>query len=671
MKTACRFFAAVAAVILAGQAGVMARDYTLASPDGKLTVTVSADKPMTYVLSDGGNVLEGPSQLNMVLDNGDRFGCGDMLLRVSRRSVNSPIQALNYKKAFVDDNFNELTLWFRKYSVIFRLYNDGMSYRFVSTSKDAFNVVSEKVDINVPEGSVCRASYVAADNDSFQTQFFNSFENIYSTFKVEDWDATRLAFLPVMVDAANGVKLCIMEADLLSYPGLYLSNADGDSSLDGVFAPVPETQHQGGHNNLQMIVDSFKDHIAECDGGRAFPWRIISVSRTDVQMANNDMVYRLATPCDPETDWSWVKPGKVAWEWWNNWYVRGEDFKAGVNDATYKHFIDFASENGIEYVILDEGWAVNMKADLFQVVPEINLPQLCAYAESKGVGLILWAGYKAFEKDMEKACKEYSAMGVKGFKIDFMNRDDQEIVDFYEAAARTCAKYHLMADFHGAFKPTGLHRTYPNVINIEAVYGLEQTKWADHLTFDQVTYDVTIPFIRMAAGPMDYTQGAMHNGTKANFRGIYTEPMSQGTRCRQLAEYVVFDSPLNMLCDGPANYRQEPECLEFIANIPTVWDQTIGIDGKVGEYIVMAKRSGSTWYVGALTDWTERTVTLDLSFIPYYKNAVVQIFRDGANADVIASDYKKVVTSIPSDGKVQVHMAPGGGWCAKISVAEN
>lgn len=666
MKKTEKILAVVVAVVFAGQLSASAKDFALTSPDGRLTVTVSADKPMTYVLSDGDQVLVGPSELNMVLDNGDQMGCGDALMRISRRTVNSPVQTMFYKKNVVEDNFNEITLWFKKYSVIFRLYNDGMAYRFVSQARDAFNVVSEKVDFKVAEGSVCRASYVNAGNESFEAQFFNSFENIYSTFPVESWDASRLAFLPVMTESADGVKLCFMESDLLDYPGLYLNNADGSNSLQGVFAPVPETEHQGGYNNLQMVVDSFKDHIAECPAGRAFPWRIVSVSRTDVQMANNDMVYRLACPCDPDFDWSWVKPGKVAWEWWNSWNVRGEDFKAGVNDATYKYFIDFASENGIEYVILDEGWAVNLQADLFQVVPEIHLQELCNYAASKNVGLILWAGYKAFEKDMEKACREYSAMGVKGFKIDFMNRDDQEMVAFYEKAARTCAQYHLLADFHGAFKPTGLQRTYPNVINVEAVYGLEQAKWADYNTFDQVTYDVTIPFIRMAAGPMDYTQGAMHNGTRTNFRGIYSEPMSQGTRCRQLAEYVVFESPLNMLCDSPANYRKEPECLDFIANIPTVWDQTVGIDGKVAEYIAIARRSGTTWYVGALTGWDERTLTLDLSFIPAgaYK---LEIFRDGANADVSASDYKKVVTELPADRRIEIKMASGGGWCAKIT----
>lgn len=669
MNKIIKFISAVAAVALAGQAGVCAKDYSLTSPDGKLTVTVNAGKPMTYVLSDGDRTLVGPSELNMVLDNGECLGCGDKLQRVYRRSVDETIDAQFYRKSAIRDNFNELTLKFRKYSVTFRLYDDGMAYRFVSQEKKAFNVVSEKVEFNLAPGSVCRASYANADYDSFQSQFFNSFENTYETMPVEEWDARRLAFLPVMAEAADGIKLCFMEADLLSYPGLYLSNTDAGHSLNGVFAPVPETQHQGGHNNLQMIVDTFKDHIAECAGGRAFPWRIISVSRTDVQMADNDMVYRLASPCDSDTDWSWVKPGKVAWEWWNNWYVRGEDFKAGINDATYKHFIDFASENGIEYVILDEGWAVNLQADLFQIVPEIHLPELCEYAESKGVGLILWAGYKAFERDMEKTCREYSAMGIKGFKIDFMNRDDQEMVDFYENAARMCAKYHLMADFHGAYKPTGLHRTYPNVINVEAVYGLEQAKWADHKTFDQVTYDVTIPFIRLAAGPMDYTQGAMRNGSRENFRGVYTEPMSQGTRCRQLAEYVVFDSPLNMLCDGPANYRQEPECLEFIAEIPTVWNETVGIDGKVAEFIAMARRSGSAWYVGALTNWNRRSLTLDLSFIPE-GDYQIEIFRDGANADVIASDYKKIVTTLPADRKIAVEMAQGGGWCAVIRPVE-
>jgi alpha-glucosidase len=446
---------------------------------------------------------------------------------------------------------------------------------------------------------------------------------------------------------------------------LYNDKLDGeqDSALEARFAGYPDEVRQGGHNNLQMEVQSRHPYIAKCSGEQAFPWRVISVSTEDIQMADNDMVYCLATPADPTKDWSWVKPGKVAWDWWNDWNIDGVDFVSGINNDTYKHYIDFASKNGIEYVILDEGWSVKGAADLFQVVPEIDLEMLVEYASERNVGLILWAGYWAFDRDMEKVCEHYSKMGIKGFKIDFMDRDDQYMVDFHRRASETTAKYHMMADFHGSYKPTGLHRTYPNVVNYEGVHGLEQMKW-DTPETDQVTYDVTIPFIRMVAGPFDYTQGAMRNATKKNYHPVNTEAMSQGTRCRQLAEFVIFDSPFSMLCDSPSNYMSEAECTGFIADIPTVWDETKALDGKVSDYIVMARRSGDKWWVGAMTDWDARDLEIDLSFLPAGEYTI-EIYRDGINADRAARDYKKVVEDF-TPGKLNVHMAPGGGFAAKI-----
>ena len=389
------------------------------------------------------------------------------------------------------------------------------------------------------------------------------------------------------------------------------------------------------------------------------------VSSNDADLAVNDMVWKLGKPADPSQDFSWVRPGKVAWDWWNAWNLYGVDFRAGINNDTYKYYIDFAQKHGIEYVILDEGWAVNLKADLMQIIPEIDLPMLCEYAKAHNVGLILWAGYYAFDRDMENVCKHYSEMGIKGFKVDFMDRDDQYMVDFFRRSAETAAKYGLLIDFHGAFKPVGLNRTYPNVINYEGVFGLEQMKWSKP-TVDQVTYDVTVPFIRMAAGPMDYTQGAMRNAIQKNYHPVNSEAMSQGTRCHQLAEYVVFDSPLNMLCDSPSNYMAEPECTKYIADCPTVWDESVAVNGVLGRFITLARRSGDVWYVGSLNDWKARDLTLDLGFLGE-GDWTMGIFRDGINADRAARDYKRELVSVPADRKVKIHMAPGGGWTARIT----
>ena len=654
----------MAAMLAAVSVFAASKTYELKSPDGRLVVSVKAGEGISYTLSHDGDLLLDETTISMVTTRGDLFGGVQPVRKVTRRSVSQTIPTVLYKKAVVEDEFNEITLKFKKFSVVFRAYDDGMAYRFISHMKDAYQIEHEFAGFNFAQDWNMWAAYVFQHLETLETQYYNSFENQYSYTPLSAWNTERLAFLPLMVDGPDGKKIVIAEADLMDYPGLYLYNSNADSALESRFAPYPDEVKQGGHNNLQMEVQTRKPYIAECEGETSFPWRIVAVSENDVQMADNDMVYRLATPADPAADWSWVKPGKVAWEWWNAWNLRGVDFYTGVNNDTYKYYIDFASKNGVEYVILDEGWAVNLKADLFQVVPEINLEELVEYATERNVGLILWAGYWAFDRDMEKVCEHYSKMGIKGFKIDFMDRDDQVMVDFHRRAAETAARYRMMVDFHGTYKPTGLHRTYPNVVNYEGVHGLEQMKWSP-ASVDQVTYDVTVPYIRMMAGPMDYTQGAMRNSTRDNYAPVNTEPMSQGTRCRQLAEYVVFDSPLNMLCDSPSNYMDEPECTAFIASVPTVWDETRGLDGKVGEYIAMARRSGDEWYVGAMTDWSARELVLDLSFLPEGEYKVV-VYKDGVNAYRIASDFKTEEISLPADRKLTAVMAPGGGFAAKI-----
>ena len=660
-----RLITICALALLTVAAAAAPKVYDLASPDGKLKIAVENGEGVTYTLSYDGDMLIDRSEINMLLTDGTIYGGVQKAPKVTRRTVNQTLPAVTYKKAQVVDNFNEMTLKYKEFSIVFRAYDEGVAYRFVSHAKAPFCVESECAEFNFAQDWNAWIPYVKQNEETLITQYFNSFENIYRYHPVSEYDQTHLSFTPMMVDAPKGRKIVIAEADLMNYPGMFLFNEDGKTTLKGRFAPVPKTLKQGGHNELQMLVPERETYIAALDGACSFPWRIISVSENDVQMADNDMVWKLSTPADPAADWSWVKPGKVAWDWWNDWNIYGVDFRAGINNDTYKYYIDFASKNGIEYVIMDEGWAVNLKADLFQVIPEIDLQMLVDYAKERNVGIILWAGYWAFDRDMEKVCKYFSEMGVKGFKVDFMDRDDQIMVDFHRRAAEMCAKYRMMVDFHGTYKPTGLHRTYPNVVNYEGVNGLEQMKWSTMEDCDQVLYDVQIPFIRMVAGPFDYTQGAMRNATRDNYKDVYSEAMSQGTRCRQLAEFMVFDAPFSMLCDSPSNYMSEPECTQFIASIPTVWDETKALDGKVGEYIVMARRSGEDWYVGAMTNWDERDLAIDLSFLPA-GNYTIEFYKDGINADRAARDYKKVVEDF-TPGKINVHMAPGGGWAARIT----
>jgi alpha-glucosidase len=558
-----------------------------------------------------------------------------------------------------------LTLTFKgDYAIEFRAYDEAAAYRFISTRKGAYTVKNEISEYAFAGEPTVFCSYTRSNaNKEFSEQYFNSFETPYVIEPMTKMGQKRLMFLPVLVDMGDR-KVCITETDLTSYPGMYLYNSNNDNTLESHYAPVPDKIKQGGHNMLQGLVESRKPYIAEVEGERSFPWRICIVANNDAELLDDDMVFRLSHE-NVIGDTSWIKPGKVAWEWWNDWGLRGVDFQPGVNNRTYEYYIDFAAANGIEYVILDEGWNVNRKADLMQVIPEIDIKHLCNYAKDRGVGIVLWGGYWAVDRDMENVFKHYSELGVKGFKIDFMDRDDQKMVEFYERAAALGAKYHLMCDFHGAYKPCGLSRKYPNVVNYEGVNGLEQMKWSRFSDFDQVTYDTQIPFIRMVAGPMDYTQGAMLNGTKSSYRVSNSDPMSQGTRCHQLAMYVVFEAPFNMLCDSPSNYEQEPECTQFIASIPTVWDQTKALDGKVGEYAVIARRSGDDWYVGGLNNWNQRQVEIDLSFLPEGQYELVNMV-DGYRANVIARDFRIVKQSVDSSKKVKVTMAQGGGFAMKL-----
>lgn len=641
----------------------------LQSPDKKTTLQISIDKDLSIGISQNGTVVLEPSVIGMDIREAGMLSEAPKLKKVERRSVSGQkIVSPVYKKSTVDETYNELTANFKgNYSVVFRCYNQGVAYRFVTElTSGQVTVNDEKAIYKFPEQAKGYAAYSNHGKDgNIESQFLNSFENTYDCQPLSSLNSQRLIILPFLAEIpGSNTKVCITESDLYDYPGMFLRSNTNDSSMQGVYATVPKTTEQGGHNMLQKMVKERHDYIAKTNGKRSFPWRIFAISENDKELLDNDLVFLLGKP-SPLTDLSWIKPGKVAWDWWNDWNLYNVDFRAGINNETYKYYIDFASKFGIEYVILDEGWAVPGKADLFEVIPEIDLKELISYAKSKNVDLILWAGYRAFEKDMDRVCKHYAAMGIKGFKIDFMDRDDQQVVEFNRKAAETGAKYKLLIDLHGTFKPTGLQRTYPNTINFEGVHGLEEMKWAEPGT-DQVIYDVTVPFIRMVAGPLDYTQGAMNNVIMKNFHAVYTEPMSQGTRCRQLALYTIFDSPINMLCDAPTNYLKEEECTKFIAAIPTVWNQTLPISGKVGEHIVMAREKDGIWYVGGLTDWKERDVEVDLSFLGDGEfNA--EIFRDGINADRVGKDYKREVIRVSANKKLKLHMAPGGGFVVKIT----
>lgn len=639
--------------------------YVLQSPDQRLKLEINQADKLSFTVSDDKGLVVTASEISLKLADGSSLATGDKVRKVTRSEKNQSVSSPFYKKALVQENYRQLKLAYKDYAVVFRAYNDGVAYRFETSKKKGFIVENEIADFQFEQDAPLFAAYIRprekGKSMQFEKQFFNSFENIYTHAPLSAFSPDSLLLLPLMADAGQGRKLLFTEVNLENYPGMYLNHKKGALQLSGVYAPYPKEVKQGGHNMLQMLVESREFYIAKVSGTTNFPWRVLGVFNRDADILNSDLVYQLADESRVK-DISWIKPGKVAWDWWNAWNISGVDFVSGVNTETYRYYIDFAASQGIEYVILDEGWAVNKKADLMQVVPEIDLKAIVKHAEEKGVGIILWAGYYAFERDMENICRHYHEMGVKGFKIDFMDRDDQPMTEFIYKAADVCARYQMLVDFHGMYKPTGLQRTYPNVLNNEGVFGLEQMKWS---TQDMVLYDVTFPFIRMFAGPVDYTQGAMRNAIKSNFKPIFTEPMSQGTRCRQLAQYVVYESPLNMLCDNPTNYLKEPLCTGFIAQIPTVWDETVTLSGEVSKYITIARRKGDVWYAGGLTDWQARDLEIDFSFLPA-GTYELEIFRDGINADKVATDFKHEKHNIQSGEKLKVHLAPGGGFAVRM-----
>jgi alpha-glucosidase len=627
-----------------------AKDYKISSPDGKIIVTVNVGKDINWSATCNGKEIIIWAKAAMVLADGKVLGENETLKKATFSKLNEIIKpVVANKKSEITDNCNILLISFRSgVSLQFRVYNDGAAYRFETTFKDDITIRNEIAGIRFPAGS--KSWYPLEDS------FMSHNERLFLFSQLDTINEKHLASLPALFQV-NGTDILITESDIEDYPGMWLRGA-GSGMISGTWPKYPETEKLNRDRNLQVITT--KDYIAKTRGTRSFPWRAFVISDNDAGLIESDLVYKLAAPARI-ADTKWIKPGHVAWDWWNANNIYDVDFRSGINNDTYKYYIDFASKNGIEYVILDEGWY--KLGNVLEQVPSINVPELCKYAESKNVGIILWVVWKTLYDQIDQALALYEKWGAKGVKVDFMQRDDQPIVNFYWEAAKKAADHHLLIDFHGSYKPDGLGRTFPNALTREGVKGLENDKWSKDITPE---HDVTLPFTRMVAGPMDYTPGAMINMERANFSPQYSRPTSQGTRVHQMALYIVFESPLQMLADSPSNYMKEQECTDFLVKIPVVWDNLKVLDGKVGDYLLLARQSGKEWFIGALTDWSKRDMEVNLSFLPSgeYK---MEIFRDGINADKYAQDYKHLVTSVKSGDKIKITLAPGGGWVARLS----
>ncbi len=630
--------------------GFPADDYEVLSPSLNIKLKIGIKEKIDYSVFYNSREILKPSPISLIIRNQGVLGQNPVLEDVSQRSINQEIHPIvRVKSAAITDHFNEMTLRFKgNFCLIFRVYDDGVAYRFETFYEEEIDILSEEVVFHFTD-----------DHNAYfpsEESFFTHQERLYKYLPLSQISRYEMCYTPALIDIQDGPKVAIAEADLEDYAGLYLQGTKSPS-LKGIFPAAPLKERQTRDRDVRIVQRA--DHIAHTTGKRTFPWRVLVIAGKDGDLIESQMIFKLAKPLQLE-DTSWIKPGKVAWDWWNANNIYGVDFEAGINTETYKYYIDFASEHGIEYVILDEGWYV--LGDLLKVNPEIDIPEITQYAHDKNVGIILWVVWKTLEGQLQEALDQFEKWGVKGIKVDFMQRDDQWMVNYYHKIAKEAAKRHLVVDFHGAYKPTGLWRAYPNVLTREGVLGLEHSKWSENVTPE---HNVTIPFIRMLAGPMDYTPGAMINAQKDDFRAIFRRPMSMGTRCHQLAMYIVYESPLQMLADSPSHYLQEKESLEFLSQVPCVWDDTRVLDGRVADYVVIARRSGDIWHVGAMTDWTARELSIDLNFLEEGEYQAV-VFKDGLNAHRYADDYKKEVIEFTNQDTITIKLAPGGGWAARI-----
>ena len=649
-------------LLLSGNASFAAKEkkYVLSSPDGTLKVEISAGNELAYQVMHGNDTILSHSNIGLVLENGTIVGKTPRITGERRRKIKDNIESPFYRfKEFVATG-NELDLKLKGgFGIIFRAYNEGVAYRFYTTQSSDIIIKEEQAEFNFKEDYTAYLPYTTNDKKPMAM----AYQNVYDITPLSKAQP-KLAFLPVTVDCGS-VKLTLLESDLEAYPGMFVQSQQGKYGLKGVFAPYPAKTDFYPWRKQEYVTET-TDFISRSRGSRSYPWRVLAITEKDTDMPVNNLVYALASP-NRIGDTSWIKTGKLAWDWWNDWNLKGVPFKAGINMDTYKYYIDFASRNGLEFIVLDEGWYDPKSGDMLTVIPELDLPELIAYGKSKGVEIVLWTVFNVLDSQLEAACKKYADMGIKGFKVDFLDRDDQTAVEMVYRIAEMTARYKLTLDLHGIYKPTGINRTYPHIINFESVFGMEEVKWTD-IKNNMPLYDVTFPYIRMMAGPVDYTPGAMRNATKADWRAMYYTPASMGTRCHQLAAYIVHDSPFTMLCDAPTNYLNEQECVDFIASLPVEVDSTFIASGELGKYIVTVRKKDVNWYIGGMTNWDERDVQLDFSFLPEGMSYTAVLFKDGVNANKQAEDYRKETIRIDKDSRLTLHLASGGGFAMKLEL---
>ncbi|WP_291585180.1 glycoside hydrolase family 97 protein [Bacteroides sp.] len=625
-----------------------AKEIDVKSPNGELNLSVDVKDKIYYSVSYGNDLLLKDCYLNLQLEN-ETLGNNPKLRSTKRGFINESIKReIPLKNAVVKNHCNTLRMNFTgNYAVEFRVFDNGVAYRFITDKKGENIVLGEDFVLNFP------ANYKA--HLSQPSGFKTSYEYPYTHVNTEEYKATdRMSYLPILLETNKPYKILISEADLHDYPCMFLKST-GQNGMQSLFPKVPLEFGEDGDRSLKILKEA--DYIAKTAGKRSFPWRFMVIAKEDKQLLENEMVYNLSTPCVLE-DYSWIKPGQVSWEWWHDARLYGVDFRSGYNMDSYKYYIDFASKFGIPYIIMDEGWAKSTR-DPYTPNPTINLAELIQYGKERNVKIVLWLTWLAVENNFD-LFKTFADWGVAGVKIDFMDRSDQWMVNYYERVAKEAAKHKLFVDFHGSFKPAGLERKYPNVLSYEGVLGMEQGGNC------RPANSIYLPFMRNAVGPMDFTPGSMLSAQPEDNRSTRANAMGSGTRAYQMALFVVFESGLQMLADNPVYYYRERPCTEFISSVPVTWDETKVLHAKVGEAVVVARRKGDKWFIGGITNNEGRTINLDLSFLPAGQSFTLTSFEDGINADRQAMDYKQRESKVNNATQLTIKMVRNGGWAGVI-----
>jgi len=631
---------------------------TVLSPDKSIHVTINTNKSLTYSITiDNKKIIE-PSVIDMQLTDGKKLSDYLSVQSTKYNSVNQFIeQIVPYQQKNIPDVYNEVIIQFKKnFSIIFRVYNDGVAYRIISRFKDSITVKNETANFNFIKGANVYAPLIQKREglDIYHT----SFEELYQYKSLDSISSTNEMFSPALVSTIDNIKIAITESDLLDYPGMFLKGTN-NFSLQGDFAPYPEEEKIVEGDYPEMVVTKRADYIAKTTGSRNFPWRVLMIAKHDKKLPENNIVYRLATPSRLK-DVSWVHPGKCTDEWIIDVNLFNVPFKSGVNTASYKYYIDFAKRFGFDRIMMDAGWSDTK--DLFKINPNINMDAIAAYAKEKGIKLSMWTLSMTLDKQLDSALDQFNKWGVDFIMTDFIDRDDQKTVNFYQRITEACAAHHLMIMFHGAYPPKGFNRTYPNNISREGVLGSEYNAWSDKPTPE---HDLILPFTRMLAGPFDYEPGILDNATKAQFRPIWGKVMSQGTRCHQLAMFVVYDNPLQIFSGNPSQGYIESKFMELLGSIPTTWDTTMILDAKVSDYIITARRKGEEWFIGGMTDWSSRNFTIPLDFLSE-GNYEATVCDDGINSDRYPSDYSIKIFEATNKDSIQIQMASGGGYLLRL-----